>query len=85
MAKSAYQQISYNRLKLEFKRCGIGSIHASYCRKIFATFLRIDGVEQEIIDLLQGRIPRNVFVRHYFRPNFAVENDKVMVALDNLY
>jgi intergrase/recombinase len=50
-------------------------MHLLYCRKIFATYLRLEGVEQEIIDLLQGRIPRNVFVRHYFRPNFAKQNE----------
>jgi hypothetical protein len=85
MARSAHKDVSYNQLKLQFKRRGIGSIHMSYCRKIFATFLRLEGVEQEIIDLLQGRIPRNVFVRHYFRPNLAEENKKVIIALDNLY
>jgi integrase-like protein len=85
MAKSADKQVSYNQLKLHFKRHGIGSIHVSYCRKIFATFLRLEGVEQEVIDLLQGRIPRNVFVRHYFRPDFAKENEKVNKALDILY
>jgi intergrase/recombinase len=56
-----------------------------YCRKIFATYLRLEGIEQEIIDLLQGRIPRNVFVRHYFRPSFARENEKVRNALENMF
>ena len=56
-----------------------------YCRKIFATFLRLSGVEQEMADLLQGRIPRDVFVRHYFRPNFAKENERVAIAVENLY
>ncbi|MDN5845258.1 MAG: hypothetical protein L0H53_03180 [Candidatus Nitrosocosmicus sp.] len=41
----------------------------SYCRKIFATFLRNEGVEPELIDLLQGRIPNSVFVRYYYRPD----------------
>jgi hypothetical protein len=44
-------------------------IHTKYCRKIFATYLRNKGIEQEIIDLLQGRIPKSVFVRHYYRPD----------------
>ena len=42
----------------------------SYCRKIFATHLRTNGIEQETIDFLQGRVPRSVFARHYFRPDF---------------
>jgi intergrase/recombinase len=32
----------------------------AYCRKIFATYLRTHGIEQEIIDLLQGMAPRSV-------------------------
>jgi intergrase/recombinase len=69
MARSADRHLTYNQLKLQFKRHGIQGIHMLYCRKIFATCLRLSGVEQEMVDLLQGRIPRNVFVRHYFRPN----------------
>jgi len=35
-------------------------IHTKYCRKIFATNLRNKGIEQEIIDLLKGRIHTKV-------------------------
>jgi intergrase/recombinase len=85
IARSAHKDVSYNQLKLQFKRHNVGDIHMLFCRKIFATFLRIDGVEQEIIDLLQGRIPRNVFIRHYFRPTFARETEKITISLENLY
>ena len=44
-------------------------INTKYCRKIFATFLRNNGIEQEIIDLLQERLPKSIFVRHYYRPD----------------
>ena len=37
--------------------------------RILPTYLRNEGVEQEMIDLLQGRIPKSVFVRHYYRPD----------------
>jgi intergrase/recombinase len=85
IARSSHKEVSYNQLKFQFKREGIGAIHMLFCRKIFATYLRIQRVEQEIIALLQGRIPRNVFVRHYFRPNFAKENEKVNISLECLY
>jgi intergrase/recombinase len=45
-------------------------MNMAFCRKIFATHLKNSGIEQEIIDLLQGRLPRSVFARHYFRPDF---------------
>ncbi len=60
--------MSYNALKLMLKRKGL-NMNMYYCRKIFATFLRNEGIEPEIIDLLQGRIPNSVFVRHYYRPD----------------
>ena len=56
-----------------------------YCRKIFATFLRLSGVEQEMVDLLQGRIPRNVFVRHYLRQTLQGKTKRVAIAVENLY
>ena len=57
---------SYNAIRLYIKKNGF-AMHMAFCRKIFATYLRNQGVEQEFIDLLQGRIPKSVFVRHYFR------------------
>lgn len=59
---------SYNALRLAVKQRGL-EMHMAFCRKIFATHLRNNGIEQEIIDLLQGRIPNSVFVRHYYRPS----------------
>ena len=44
----------------------------NYCRKIFATYLRTNGVEQEVIDLFQGRFPKSVFLRYYYRPDLII-------------
>jgi intergrase/recombinase len=76
--------LTYNSLKWIFKQYDV-PIRMSFCRKIFATFLRTQGVQQEIIDLLEGVIPRNVFVRHYYRPNFAEESNRVSKLLPKLY
>ena len=46
-------------------------MNISICLKIFSTFLRNEGVEQEMIDLLQDRIPKSVFVRHYYRSEMS--------------
>jgi intergrase/recombinase len=72
----------YNALRLAVKRKKL-DMNMAYCRKIFATYLRTHGIEQEIIDLLQGRAPRSVFARHYFRPNFNY--DKIRIVIDSLY
>ena len=44
-------------------------------RSYFATFLRQHGILAEYIDLLQGRIPKSVFARHYLK----VESIKELV------
>jgi len=36
-------------------------------RSYFATYLRQNGILAEYIDLLQGRIPKSVFARHYLK------------------
>jgi intergrase/recombinase len=56
----------------------------NYCRKIFATYLRSKGIEQEVIDLLQGRIPKNIFVRHYYKPDIRSFN-RIRDILNELY
>jgi len=67
LAQNCPVHVSYNALKLMLKRKGL-DMKMYYCRKVFATYLRDEGVAQEIIDLLQGRISSSVFVRHYYRP-----------------
>jgi intergrase/recombinase len=36
-------------------------------RSYFATYLRKHGILAEYIDLLQGRIPKSVFAKHYLK------------------
>jgi hypothetical protein len=72
----------YNALRLAVKRKSL-SMNMAYCRKVFATYLRSNGVEQETIDLLQGRTPKSVFAKHYFRPNFDYK--KIKHVISSLY
>jgi len=44
----------YNALRLAIKRKGL-DMNMAYCRKIFATHLRNNGIEQQIIDRLAPR------------------------------
>lgn len=82
LAKNA-RIYSYNALRCYLKQRKI-SMHMNYCRKIFATYLRENGIEQEMIDLLQGRIPKSIFVRHYYRPDLN-GFDKVRKAVEELF
>ncbi|TVP40187.1 integrase [Candidatus Nitrosocosmicus arcticus] len=74
---------NYSKIRLTFQRNN-QNFKMSYCRKVFATFLRNEGVEAEIIDLLQGRIPNSIFLRHYYRPPLDKFN-QLSKLLDKLY
>ena len=74
---------SYNALRCYLKRRKL-QMNMNYCLKRFANVMRNNGIEQEVIDLLQGRIPKSVFVRHYYKPDLA-RFEKVRSLLDNLY
>jgi intergrase/recombinase len=54
-----------------------------FCHKTHASWLRQSRVESEIMDLLQGHVPKSVFARHYFMPSLAYQ-EKVLYALDKL-
>ena len=43
------------------------SVRIKELRSYFATYLRQHGILAEYIDLLQGRIPKSVFARHYLK------------------
>jgi intergrase/recombinase len=59
-------------------------MHMAYCRKIFGTWLEKSKIDNEIIDLLQGRTPTSVFEKHYYRPDFKEEIEKVRACLEQL-
>jgi intergrase/recombinase len=54
-------------------------------RSYFATYLRKNGIISEYIDLLQGRIPKSVFARHYLKvDDFKELVAKVLFVTENL-
>jgi hypothetical protein len=77
------ESLSYNSIRLALRRQNL-KMNMSICRKIYATYLRTEGIEQEIIDLLQGRIPKSVFVRHYYRPDSS-KFDEIREKLTRLH
>lgn len=73
---------AYNGLKKQVTRSCL-SMRIKYCRKIYASWLRQSGIEAEIIDMLQGRIGKNIFIRHYMTPSNSYR-DKIIDAVDRL-
>ena len=82
VAKSS-SNCGYNALRLAVKRNNL-DMNMGFCRKIFATYLRNNGVEQEIVDILQGRTPKSVFAKYYFKPEMG-NQWKVKDCIESLY
>lgn len=77
------RDVGENSLRHAIKRLNLRD-HLKYCRKIYAIHLRGKGIAAETIDLLQGRVPKSVFARHYLRPDRDAEFGKVRKALKSL-
>lgn len=75
---------NYNAIYMQLKRRKI-PVRFKFCRKIFGTCLRQRGFAAEIVDLLEGRIGKSVFARHYFRPDIDEQLSKVERYLEPLY
>jgi intergrase/recombinase len=60
------------------------SMQIKYCRKIYASWLKQSGIETEIINMLQGRIGKDIFLRRYMTPNSNFKND-VLAAVAELH
>jgi intergrase/recombinase len=56
----------------------------NYCRKIFGTRLRYSGIKSETVNLLEGRITPDIFVRHYWSPNMKLDIERIRKAKDSL-
>jgi intergrase/recombinase len=78
------RNVGENALRHAIKRRNLHD-HFKYCRKIYATHLRAEGISAERLDLLQGRFPKSVFARHYLRPDMDAEFGKVRKALESLH
>jgi hypothetical protein len=71
-----------NSLKMALKHRHL-SMQLKYCRKIYASWLHRCGISSDLIDMLQGRIGKNIFLKHYLTPS-ADYKAQVLQALETL-
>jgi hypothetical protein len=72
---------SLNAITLACRRKGV-KMEMHLCRKIFASWLiNKSGIDSTTVDMLQGRCPQSVLVRHYQTP----ESNLSSRVLDSLY
>jgi intergrase/recombinase len=53
-------------------------------RDYFGTFLLQHGILEPEINLLQGRIPPSIFIKHYWSPKLSELRDRIFKALEGL-
>ncbi|MGH9954734.1 MAG: integrase [Nitrososphaeraceae archaeon] len=74
---------SYNDIRLAcYYHAGI-NCDMRFCRKVFASYLSHKGIQSELIDVLQGRVPHSVFARHYLVPEDSLTH-KILSAVTEL-
>jgi intergrase/recombinase len=55
-----------------------------FCRKVFASHLLQEGIQPQVVDLLQGRTPQSVLARHYLVPQSTVKGQVLLMLLEKL-
>jgi intergrase/recombinase len=75
--------ISDNAIRKFLERKAI-SLRIKELRSYHATYLAKHGIMSEIVDLLQGRIGRSVFVRNYLKEDSKQLSEQVLKLLQNL-
>ena len=75
--------VTYESIRKRLQRKHI-SIRLMELRNHFATFMVRHGLIREEVDLLQGRIPANVFIRHYWTPSLRELRSRTLKAISFL-
>jgi intergrase/recombinase len=74
-------KVKANGLRSAIEKVGL-KVRIKDLRKLFATTLRESGISEEVIDLLEGRIPQSIFLRHYYKPDLLRSiREKVLEAI----
>jgi hypothetical protein len=84
VALNAKPYKTWKAIRSKLKRHGIDSVHTKYSRAIFATWLRKCGVEQEVINIYQGRVPSTVFQASYLKTSIEEDRERILKALHQL-
>jgi intergrase/recombinase len=77
------QPVSYAAIRKRLKSKDL-SCRMNELRDYFGTYLVKHGLIKEEVDLLQGRIPPSIFLRHYWSPSFKELRDRIFIVLKKL-
>ena len=77
------EKVTYPMVTKKLQRNGL-HIKLNNLRDYYATFMVRHGLIKEEVDLLQGRIGKSIFVRHYWSPAIKELKQRVIKALNEL-
>ncbi|MEM2969128.1 MAG: integrase [Candidatus Bathyarchaeia archaeon] len=77
---AASEPVTYSMIRKRLSRSKL-KIRINELRDYFATYMRKHNIQKEEIDMLQGRIPTDIFIRHYWSPQLEELRDRVLRAL----
>jgi len=76
-------KVTYSMVKNKLQR-NHTPIRLNTLRDYYGTFMVRHGLIKEEVDLLQGRISKSIFVRHYWSPLFKELRERTLAALKQL-
>jgi len=77
------ERVRYDALKKRLMSAKI-RCRTNELRDYYGTYMVRHGLIKEEVDLLQGRIPPSIFIRHYWSPSFIELGDRTLRAIANL-
>ena len=80
---AGYEPVTYEMVRKRLERREI-RVRINELRDHWGTFMLDHGLIKEEVDLLQGRISKSIFVRHYWSPALAELRGRVFKALELL-
>jgi len=80
---AASEPVTYEMVRKRLYRRGM-NVRIDELRDHWGTFMLNHGLIKEEVDLLQGRVGKSIFVRHYWSPALLELRNRVFKALDQL-
>ena len=77
------EPVSYSTIRKHLESKGI-KLRVKDLRSYYATYLRKHGIISELVDLLQGRVNKSVFVRHYLKESPKELSEQALPILEKL-
>jgi hypothetical protein len=75
--------LTYEQLRKRLARHGL-KLRINELRDYYGSFMVRHNLIKEEVDLLQGRIPPSIFVRHYWSPSFKELRDRTLKGVKQL-